>query len=466
MPIPKGKSYKQYVAEKQQEMAEYIIAKRLARKSSSGSGGHSNVGEFYEKNADKNGFMGPQPVPEEKITGGEYSAEVAGSKKQWDKAYQQREDYKKYLKNQISNISPSGVYVYNGERVHGVFLKTELTRELVRVERDEGKFQQGYSNIREAYMGSLELPVDTSVTKIGTDERSTYKISVPSTSTPEYRAMQRNPISLFATSLTLEDPLGLKSAYYMATGDKERAVGAKVSAIRNIKNLSNEGLWGFTKFYFTNPITLIAGSSLIGAGLGAASTAAKGYLVGKGLYAGASAVTAMEVGVGSAVVGSTALDIYQTSKTDPGGAFAKLGLTGFMFASGYAGYKTGAKIGRGIAETKLQNYYKAHPEKIRMYNYRLGERVDYKITGKYESRMGTPVEKNKVSVLLQEIYKPTRTRITSSKPYHTGLQSYSQVRSVRFDPTVTVSGSMQTKTGLLSKMLSIRKLIYLSLIHI
>jgi len=154
----------------------------------------------------------------------------------------------------------------------------------------------------------------------------------------------------FVTTFTKEDPLGLVSAYYTATGEKQKALETKAKAWGNLKSMygpKGEMTWGgFGRFWLESPITQIGLAYGIGVGVGAGSTYAASA-IGAKYGAGSAAMWGFrgtQAAVGGVFIGLAAADVKQTLDVlGPGEAFGKAGLYGFQFAGAMAGYVAGSR---------------------------------------------------------------------------------------------------------------------------
>jgi len=145
-----------------------------------------------------------------------------------------------------------------------------------------------------------------------------------------------------AASLSAEDPLGVTSSYYRATGDNQKAIDTKIKAIHSTKYKP------FHEHYFSMPTTQIGLAAAGGAGVGAATKA--GYLT-------SSAARIGLVSVGAVGVGSSAYSIGgDVVKGRHGEALGKGVTLGFSFAAGYAGYKYGQSV--KAVPTRVSNFAK------------------------------------------------------------------------------------------------------------
>jgi len=158
---------------------------------------------------------------------------------------------------------------------------------------------------------------------------------------------------LLATAFTGEDPLGLTSAYYMATGDKQKAIDTKIKALHGVKQVQEgwkesplEGLKRGTMWYANMPTTQIGlaaiGGEAFGAGLGYASSVAPKVATGVKIVGG---------GAGLIMGGQEAGNLYGMYQRGEYGELLGRGVTAGL--SAYAGaksfkpaYQRGQVIGR------------------------------------------------------------------------------------------------------------------------
>jgi len=177
---------------------------------------------------------------------------------------------------------------------------------------------------------------DTTIRKIKTDEGGyRYEIDFPFSGAEHFYSTKENirergGLGLFATSLTPSDPLGLKSAYYMAIGDKEKAWAAKVAGVADTKR-------PFHEFYLSSPMGIIGTS----------------YAAAVGVTAGIGAVSAVSptVGWGTSTMLGTYF-IYETGKniSSSVGSAMESGDYGSLVGSGT---QLGLGIGSGIAGARV-----------------------------------------------------------------------------------------------------------------
>ena len=145
---------------------------------------------------------------------------------------------------------------------------------------------------------------------------------------------------LLATAFTGEDPLGLASAYYMATGDKQKAIDTKIKALHGVKQVQEgweesplEGLKRGTMWYMNMPTTQIGlaaiGGEAMGAGLGYASSVAPKVATGAKIVGG---------GAGLVMGAQEAGNMYGMYQRGEYGELLGRGVTAGL--AGYAGYKS------------------------------------------------------------------------------------------------------------------------------
>jgi len=263
-------------------------------------------------------------------------------------------------------------------------------------------------------------------------------------------------------------------AFYKLTGQNEKALQTNIARLSRYmsakESLAKGDIGGFSAKYWSGylsmPSTQIGLSFVGGQSLGQ-------FLTTKSTVAAATtgktiSSTFAKVLMGGAAGGIVTYKGYTTvtelKRTgDVGKALGESWLFGTSAAAGIAGFQTGQKTGRIIAEQKIQEYFKAHPEKIRMYHYYMGERQGYKISGRYEGRFGTPIERQKVSLKFNEIYTPGSKSVARTFKYRPGLQEFKTIRGFE---TGKINLRMNTLTGtettakLDMNMASLRKIVF------
>ena len=194
---------------------------------------------------------------------------------------------------------------------------------------------------------SLEWHPETEISK---SYKGEYEINFPFAGAENYRSYKRSLEKggiggLFATAWTPEDPLGLVSGYYMATGERQKAIDTKIKSIYRVGSLKT--LPDFAVWYLESPATQIGMSVVGGYGIGKASGYAAGRLSGSIL--GTRLLQAGGLIAGGLLTAPALIDIKQTWESGKHGeAFGKAGMFGLVFAGGYAGYKSGVQSTSGI----------------------------------------------------------------------------------------------------------------------
>lgn len=207
------------------------------------------------------------------------------------------------------------------------------------------------TQIRKHLGATYEWHPDTKAVRTDTG----FEIQFPYAGAEKYKSYEKSLKKagfggLLATAFTKEDPLGLVSAYYTATGEKQKALDVKVKALHGMSQYHTPKgemtLEGFGKYWIEAPITHIGIAAGVGVGIGAGVTHAGGAIAAK-YGAGSLAAWSLKwgmAGVGGAAIGLTAADIKQTLDVEgPGEAFGKGTLYGFQFVGAMAGYVAGSK---------------------------------------------------------------------------------------------------------------------------
>ena len=207
---------------------------------------------------------------------------------------------------------------------------------------------------------------NTKIRRVKTDKGYKYEAVFPFSGADVFYSTKKNIqdrgfVGGLATAFTPSDPLGLKSAYYTATGNKEKVWETKVSAVADTRK-------PFHEFYLSSPMGMIgvtaATAGVGGAGIGALSAASvkAGTVAKVGLAAFGTYETAKYI----APSVSTALDTGDYG--DLIGKGTNLGLAlPTAFASGKIGYRAG--YGRTEAFLYGRSTYKVgSPEYIRYKN--------------------------------------------------------------------------------------------------
>lgn len=175
---------------------------------------------------------------------------------------------------------------------------------------------------------------------------------------------------LFATALTGGDPLGIPSAYYMATGKKQKAFDIKVKALAATRSQS------FFQHYISMPTTQIGLAAAGGIGMGSVTSA--GYLAGTAAKVGMVVLGGTMIGMGA----SRPVGMALTGK--PGEALGSAATLGFTLGAGYAGFRYGQTVKPvPVKVSKLYKSYKFHKAmRTGKGLYKESELVDIYDTGK------------------------------------------------------------------------------------
>ena len=208
--------------------------------------------------------------------------------------------------------------------------------------REIEKADTNLEGIRELEQQSYDWHPDTKIRKVKTKKGSKYVFDFPYSGAESYYSTlgslrERDFLGLFATSFTPSDPLGLKSVYYTAVGDKQKALDVKVEAVHSTRR-------PFHEFYLSSPMGVIgtsyAAATGIGAGLGAVSA----------VSSQAGAVAGVTLGAEMTYAGASSFEKPVSSylKTgDPGSLISHSTTSGLAIASGITGFKSGYRMGYG-----------------------------------------------------------------------------------------------------------------------
>lgn len=290
--------------------------------------------------------------------------------------------YIRDLETFIPTIKDTEVYTYeDGTTILGSDLRKKSEQDLKNLRTDQGTvqnyindyWQQGREAQDEWHPQTTIIEYDPSKYhvnktdgKVVAGAESDYTEGEPSRYAPQfpyggadkyysyYDSLQRGGIGgLFATSLTGEDPLGLASAYYTATGDKQKAIDVKIKALAGVDAINEafksdpvQGAWQGFNWYMNMPTTQIVVAGLMGGALGKTT----GY-ISRALprAIGIGAKTAMAVGGGAMMVPQAQQMIGQYQRGEYGellGESAVLGLSLYGGAKEFAtGYNRGVVLG-------------------------------------------------------------------------------------------------------------------------
>ena len=163
--------------------------------------------------------------------------------------------------------------------------------------------------------------------------------------TPESRGL------LLAASWTAEDPLGLKSAYQMATGQKEAALETKIQALTGITDKS------FLEYYFSSPGGIIA-LSYTGAAAITAGAPVIGSAIASKIGMGATTAIISKTVISSAVLGGfiglSGANVKKAFDVDVAEGVAEITRQSLMWSSAFAG---------GLHASK-EGFFPKKPQKI------------------------------------------------------------------------------------------------------
>lgn len=252
------------------------------------------------------------------------------------------------LSDMQKGIKPTGKYIVttpSGKTITmtGVALKTYILaqkgEQRVMYEQAQRSYVQSQKNWQFYLSGKREWHPETYVKE--TDKGS--QVIFPYAGAEKYRTYyqklkEHGAVLGFATALTGDDPLGIPTSYYMATGQKQKAIDIKIKSLARIKSIKSPldaAIW-----YVESPVGQIGIAAIGGYGAGRIGTYAAGRVSTSIL-----ATRALQAGgliVGGSLVAPAVFDIKSTWESGKEGeALGKAGMFGFMFASGYAGYKAG-----------------------------------------------------------------------------------------------------------------------------
>jgi len=204
------------------------------------------------------------------------------------------------------------------------------------------------------YVDTGDWEPDSRVVKTSTVDKTSYSVSHPYKGAERYGEAKRSYeesrkqhgiIPDLAVSLTGYDPLGVTSAYYAATGNKERAKNVKIRAIAQIRAIDNP--LDAASYYLNMPFTQIGFAIAGGYGFGKVGAYAAGRAAGNVL-----ATRALQVGgvaLGAGLVAPAVADVYnEVQQGRPGEALGKGVTLGFSVAGGYGGAKAGMQSTSGF----------------------------------------------------------------------------------------------------------------------
>ena len=177
--------------------------------------------------------------------------------------------------------------------------------------------------------------------------------------------------SLVPTAFLPKDPLGIVSAFYQATGQKEKALEIKIGAVHDVSVVEQAGgvfTPEFAKFWFASPLTQLGLAAAGGMAYGSAGKALSGGLLATAAPRIIIAGKVVMAGIGVGLVAPATVDIYKTfERGETGEALGKVTMMGLqfgMFAGGIkavAGYK---KMGLTYGERGAKWFLKRQALKL------------------------------------------------------------------------------------------------------
>lgn len=255
-----------------------------------------------------------------------------------------KSDFQQELHESKSDIQEYKDFLY-GRGVVGTFnpndpdpFKTSAMRR-----REVEKAERGIQDISRLEDRVFDWHPGTKVKEVKTKKGgSKYVFDFPYSGSEKYYSTskeikKRGFVGLLATSFTPSDPLGLKSAYYTATGEKQKAWDVKVEAVHSTRK-------PFHEFYLSSPMGIIGTSYAAGMGIGAGvgTLSAVSATAGKAASVGIGGFFTYSAGKQLAPVVSKAV-----SSGDYGGLVGSGTRMGLGVAAGLPGYKAGYRFGMG-----------------------------------------------------------------------------------------------------------------------
>jgi hypothetical protein len=391
-------------------------------------------------------FKKEGPLPQKTYTQQEWLQRTYTSMEQYSGAIQG-------LKGVIASIDTNKEYYIDASKrswAKGEWFIPRLKEQL-------GKLEAGYAESQMTVGYARNIPYGATITRKG---YGGYQVNIPYYETEEYKALVSQDIwgriaTGITTALTPEDPLGLKTIAYAAMGQPEKIMETKVQSLQRVNYIKETGGLSGLWWYLESPVTqlgmVLTGTHYISAYVAskAAVAAATGEMIHGSIVA--KLVGSAVIGVG---VGVSAVNVQRSLETkDVGQISSTLGMLGFTIAAGYAGWQSGAKAGLVAAEPKIQKYFTEHPEQLRFYQYRVGEKLGYDVSAQVDVASGMPMEKIRGTVMLRETYVPGKDVIATTSKYTTGVQQLVSIRSVGVTPNLetTMGGDLVSKLGLSMK---------------
>ena len=257
----------------------------------------------------------------------------------------------KQIESSISSNEKYKVDMGGGKNVvmPGILLKPIVSTQRLSMEKNLKDIEQAETRSLKSHQfyirGTYSWHPDTKVKE--TDKG--YNVVFPYAGAEHYnyykKKLDKGGFSLgLATALTGSDPLGLTSAYYTATGNRQKFIDTKIKALHDTKSKK------FHEFYFSSPMGVIgtsyAAATGIGAGLGALSAVS------------ATGGKIASVGIGSYFTYKTGEKLLpQVTRAQKSGDYGQLVGSGtnigLAIGSGIPGYKSGYHLGYGRTESWL-----------------------------------------------------------------------------------------------------------------
>ena len=234
-----------------------------------------------------------------------------------------------------------------------------------------------------------------------------------------YKSKIENPVTGFVLTATGGDPLGIPSAYYTATGQRQKAIDVKIKALHGVKDKPFSTWMG-------SPYTAIGLSAAGGTAIGSASPYIAGYSAAK------LGSTALAVGRGSVYLGTGVLIgsqvhpiVKDIQRGRTGEALGRGVVMGLSFASAYSGYKsvnadTKAKLYDAGFKRGTVGKLKVNVPSTKIYKGVSGEKVGTVGKIKMIKTSGTPKEISKFDVMEMTMWKPQGKQLRIRFPSYAG----------------------------------------------
>jgi len=236
----------------------------------------------------------------------------------------------------------------------------EIKKSISSLEKELDKTKDWHPDTKITKKGRVNVTYDFSFPYAGAEKYGTYKSMIV-----DKQGNYKFDV-LLATSFTGEDFLGLKSAYYQATGQRSKVIDTKIQAIHGTKSKS------FGEFYFSSPMGVIGTTSVVAPALGYTT----GTISAVSVKAGTILKGAMGVGFTGLAVKETAPVVTKALKTGDYGNLVGTGATlGLSIATGLTGYKMGYTAGYGRAEAYLYGKATYKAGSVEMIRFKSGMKI-------------------------------------------------------------------------------------------